>query len=403
MEYSLQIASRRPFVFWMLVLSTPIAAQTPTAAAWRELTRADVEAAHAIIARNHPGAVPDVGDTAFRGSLERAFAAARERAQRVQSYAGWLATLRAFTVLLDDPRITVQPTLSGNTMRWPGFVVSWRGERIVVASRDTSDAQALPQIGAEVLSCDDLPVAQYAAERLGTFRAVWSVEAERVKATPYLLVDDANPFLPLARHCVVRKDGSDRRVELRWRSITSPALQVRLRSASAPGNAGFGVRRVGDGWWIGMQSLDARAAAVVDSAAAHADQLRVAPWVVIDVRGNGGGSSEWGRRLATVLVGDDLARVAESSSTNLGSELCGESWRVSADVEKTIEGYIADFGPRFGPAAIAEWTRNLDSLHAARGRPQPRTGPEAVFRSYSDDRRRATSGIVDVRPADSSY
>jgi len=43
-----------------LVILTPQGgiSQAPSATAWRELTLADVEAAHSIIARNHPAASP---------------------------------------------------------------------------------------------------------------------------------------------------------------------------------------------------------------------------------------------------------------------------------------------------------------------------------------------------------
>jgi hypothetical protein len=62
----------------------------------------------------------------------------------------------------------------------------------------------------------------------------------------------------------------------------------------------------------------------------------------------------------------------------LSGTLCGSSWRASADVEETLEGYIRDMGPRLGEASIAQWRREMDSIRVARqeGRdlaPAPRT------------------------------
>ena len=353
---------------------------------WRDLTLADVAAAYSIIARNHPGAVAAAGDSAFRQTLEEARAHAVLRAGRVNSYEGWLATLRAFAVAFGDPLISLSPRLSLATVRWPGFVVARLGDATVVASRDTTDA-TLPAPGSILVSCDGVSADQYARTRLGVFRGTWDVASQRVRTTPFLLVDDGNPFLAPARECVVRENGAERRVELRWQSISPSALQERLRAAAPVGNAGFEVRRVGDGWWIGIQSLGGRVQSVLDTVQARSAEIRSAPWVVVDVRGNGGGNSEWANRLAIQLVGQERTSASlRAAERQFASSLCGTSWRASADVEQTIAGYIRDMGPRLGEASINQWRRELDSVRVARtqGRelaPEPRTCAPAAQNS----------------------
>jgi hypothetical protein len=353
-------------------------AQQASAAAWRDLTLADVEAAYGIIARNHPAAATDAGDSTFRRTLESARVAAQGRAGEVASYEGWLATLRAFAVAFDDPHISLGPRLSPSTARWPGFVVARVGDATVVASSDTTDA-SLPAPGAILVSCDGIAADQYGRSRLGVFRGTWDVASQRVRTTPLLLVDDGNPFLQLAKQCVVRENGAERTLELRWRPVALMPLQELLQDASPVGNAGFAVRRVGGGWWIGVQSLGGRVQSVLDTVTARVAEIRAAPWVVVDVRGNGGGNSEWANRLAIQLVGQARTtasrRVAEGQ---FASGLCGTSWRASADVEETLEGYIRDMGPRMGEASANQWRRELDSVRVARtqGRelaPAPRT------------------------------
>lgn len=361
-----------------LGFSSGVRAQTSSAAAWRDLTLADVEAAYSIIARNHPAAAVAAGDSAFRQTLARARAAAQGRAREVTTYEGWLATLRAFAVAFDDPHISLGPRLSPGTTRWPGFVVTRVGGATVVASRDSTDT-SLPAPGAILVSCDGIAADQYARTRLGVFRGIWDVASQRVRNTPLLLVDDGNPFLPPASQCIVRENGADRTIELRWRSIQLIPLQERLREASPVGYAGFDVRRVGDGWWIGIQSLGGRVQAVLDTVVAHVAEIRSAPWVVVDVRGNGGGNSEWGNRLAIELVGQErTAASMRRAERTFESGMCGTSWRASADVEETLEGYIRDMGPRMGEASTNQWKRDLDSVRVARSQgrelaPQPRT------------------------------
>ena len=341
-------------------------AQNASAQAWRELTIADVSAAHAIIARNHPAAVPGAGDSAFVRMLREARTGALTRAQDVTSYEGWLATLRAFAVAFGDPHIALQPRLSLGSVRWPGFVVARLGDATVVASRDSTDS-SLPTPGAILVSCDGIATDQYGRSRLGVFRATWDVASQRVRATPFLLVDDGNPFLPPSKQCVVRDQGAERTVELRWRTVNVSALQDLLRNASPIGNAGFEVRRARDGWWIGVQSLGGRVQSVLDSVGARVTEIRAAPWVVVDVRGNGGGNSEWANRLAIQLVGQERTNAARGlAERQFAGNLCGTSWRASADVEQTIEGYIRDMGPRLGEASINQWRRELDSVRVAR-------------------------------------
>jgi hypothetical protein len=352
----------------LAVCAVPTAsAQQSSAAAWRDLTLADVDAAYDIIARNHPAATAAAGDTAFRRTLEEAHAAARGRARDVASYEGWLATLRAFAVAFGDPHISLGTRLTLGTVRWPGFVVArFADSTLVEFSVDTSNA-TLPAPGAQLLSCDGVPADEYARRRLGVFRGTWDVASQRLRTTPFLLVDDGNPFLPPARQCVVRENGRERTITLRWLPVSTTALQDRLRDAAPTGSAGFDVRRVGDGWWIGIQSLGGAVNAVLDTVTARIAEIRAAPWVVVDVRGNGGGNSEWANRLAIQLVGQNrTAAAGRLAQREFTSTLCGTSWRASADVEETLQGYIRDMGPRLGEGAISQWRRELDSVRVAR-------------------------------------
>ena len=60
------------------------------------------------------------------------------------------------------------------------------------------------------------------------------------------------------------------------------------------GQAGFGVRHSGKGYWISIQALTPKA---------RPTQIRAAPYVVEGLRGNGGGDDSYGRRLAQELYG----------------------------------------------------------------------------------------------------
>ena len=368
------------WLVWCACVAVPVRAvgQEQSAAAWRQLTAADVETAYAIIAQNHPGAAPAAGDSAFWRTLALAGEAARARAQRVNSYEGWLATLRAFAAAFSDPHISLQTRLSVSAVRWPGLVVGRQGAGTVVVSRDSAWTD-LPSVGARLVSCDGADVERLSGERLGVYRGTWEIASQQVRNTPFLLVDDGNPFLTQVSRCVFREDGGAREIALLWRNIGVAALQERLRAAAPIGRAGFGVRRVGDGWWIGLQALTDLSQPVLDSVAVYLGTMHAAPWVVVDVRGNGGGNSAWGVRLANQLVGEGRVSAAmRRAERDFAGPLCGTSWRASPAVEETLESYIRNQGP-----GAEQWRRDLDSVRAARaaGRelgPMPRPCPPAA-------------------------
>src|SRR6185503_8110101 len=105
---------------------------------WRDLTLADIAAAYSIVTRNHPAAVAAAGDSAFRQTLEEARAHAVLRAGRVNSYEGWLGTLRASAVEFRPPHLPLRPRLPIPTVPWPRFVVTRVADATIVASADTN-------------------------------------------------------------------------------------------------------------------------------------------------------------------------------------------------------------------------------------------------------------------------
>ena len=115
--------------------------------------------------------------------------------------------------------------------------------------------------------------------------------------------------------------GRQSTVTLHWVRIKRENLLPRLKSAGGAGAAGFGVRQVGDGYWIALQDLMSdKALRVVQAVQQQESGLREARFVVLDLRGNGGGSSEMGREIEKALMGEAAvtARLG-SAMTDCGS------------------------------------------------------------------------------------
>jgi hypothetical protein len=79
---------------------------------WRQIAVIDVNAAFDLLSQNHPGAATELRDLNFQHRLTAAHVAALNRAQRVSSYQGYVATLAAFANSMGDKHIGAGPPLS---------------------------------------------------------------------------------------------------------------------------------------------------------------------------------------------------------------------------------------------------------------------------------------------------
>lgn len=300
---------------------------------WPALTRVDVEAAYRILDEDHPGASLEAGDAAFRATLEEARRVALNRADEVRSFEGYNATLAGFVNAIGDRHVGALPLYRSDTRNWAGLITTMQGGQFVVMSGAQPEESSL--VGARVASCDNVPIETFAREKLGGFRAVWSIEAQRLQAAPFLLIDDGNPFVLRPRSCVFELNGVTRDVVLQWRPIQRSELSPMTRRALNQGQAGYGVRDFAGGVWIALEGLEDPAETVVEAVRRDGERLRRARNVVLDLRGNHGGNDIYGRYIAEVLFGAERVAAVlgnlESNDTD-----CASPWRASARNEARL-------------------------------------------------------------------
>jgi hypothetical protein len=309
--------------------------KAPADPRWSGATIGDVEAAYRLLRDNHPGAASELHDVDFQQRLNSAHALALKRARAVSSYQGYLFALAGFATDMGDKHIWSRPTFVVNLPRWAGIIVSKRGDAWIVTDTESDQSTIL---GASLISCDGEPVQDLARKNIGGFHAVWSVGAQQIQNAPWLLIDEGNPFITRPKACVFEHNSQRETVTLDWVRIKRENLLPRVKKAIGAGAAGFGVRRVGQGYWIALQDLRSdQARAVVKAVEEQKMALREAPYVVLDLRGNGGGSSVMGRQIAASLLG---AAAADGRLGPATQAACGGpdgSWRASEDNIKQLE------------------------------------------------------------------
>lgn len=359
---------------WFLALLAAFAFASPGLAAdrsaddWRALTLADVNAAYGLVAQNHPGAAPEMGDADFLKRLDASRALARERASRVVDFNGYAATLRGFASGLGDRHLGWKPAQYPGPIRYPGFWIDKKGADWVVIATDDPVA---PPTGARLVACDGAAPEALAHQRLVGFRADPTVPAQMRRAARWLLIDDGNPFIPLPARCAFEIDGVVRDLQLAWRSIDIPRLNARATALYPGRSAGFGVRAFAGGGWISLEQLSGQGAAVVSEVRSRWSELATAPMLVIDLRGNGGGDSSIGDDLARQLFGSRALDRLRSS----GARGCNRAvWRASEGNLRTLEAYQQRFANR-GPEVVVVFKAEAEAVRAALAAGRALSGP----------------------------
>jgi hypothetical protein len=318
---------------------------------WRALARLDLDAAYAMLKDNHPAMAAELGDAPFIARIDAAYAEGLTRIEKIDNFYGLRAVLEGFANAAGDKHVGAGFGLMRQYTIWPMFLVKARGADFIVTRRD-GDADAAPAEGARLISCDGTPAEEFARARIGAFHANWAIEAERASQAWRLFVNDRNPFLTPVKTCRFESKGVQSDVPIAWNATSYDVIAPVIARTQASAGAGFGVRKLKNGaYWISIESLDQKAEAVIGAVSKDIKAINAAPYVVVDVRGNGGGSSSYGDRLADLLLGP--AKASDDS------EPTGEAWRVSPGNAAGMKDFAAQLHANGSNAELVKWADDM--------------------------------------------
>lgn len=357
--------------------ASPALAQEASVAApadWGAALAEDARAFRDLIAENHPGPV-DAENPGFNAQLEAGLALALERAETADSYEDWYFALQQYAASFDDGHLGLtgwRPMGHVWTADWPGFLTGLEagpeGERHVVAF---SADPAGPPVGAELVECDGRDARALAAELVGRGAGRWGLASRRSLFASTLFVDQHNDWVRRPEQCRFRVEGAVKDYHLTWRDLPDATRDAGFAAARSPRFETPIERRAwSGGQWIGLGGFDGdptsedgvRLTALQAEVESQAEAIRLAPAVVFDLRGNGGGSSSWIYGLARTLWGEDEVRFRQPESTAV-------DWRASQKNLDTIESYKPILGSN--PEALAWLNEIADGLTAARAAGEP--------------------------------
>jgi hypothetical protein len=356
--------------------------QTPTAAVkpmdqprdWSATLVQDATGLHDIIVDSHPG-VHDALNPGFRPRLEQGLTVALDRAKTTTDAGGWWWALRAYVASFEDGHVQIGMTQDGFNFqtRWPGFLTVYRGADQVVADRDEADA-ATPPLGAKLIDCDGVAAEALAEQRIGQFRGRWFLEAQRTLYGDWQFLSAGNPWVSEMSQCRFETDGATQTYALNWRA-TPDDLGARRGKLAQRARPDFGLKHFDDGgFWISTPSFNgdpsgethAALTALIADMKTKQDALRLAPYVVLDLRGNGGGSSHWSQLMAQVLWGDAWMAAHPEPAIE------AVEWRASDGNIAQISEFLGQLRASNGSHEYIAWAEDaVNGMKAAQAAGQP--------------------------------
>jgi hypothetical protein len=223
-------------------------------------------------------------------------------------------------------------------IKWPGFVAAWRGKAMYVFKSEKGG----PAEGTQILSCDGSPVKTLVERNYFRFADGGEIPGEWWSSARRLFVDDGNPFVALPKQCIFRKGGKNQSRKLSWSVV--PDYYQEWKNGSANGDLlPIGLTEKAPGlFWFALpdfQPDDAGTAAykkLYADTVANRSKLLDASAIVLDLRFNQGGSSNWSKMLAEHLWGE--GRVTQSLKTYFGKTQTW--WRPTTGNLEAIKEFI---------------------------------------------------------------
>jgi hypothetical protein len=354
------------------ILSLALAVSVPTERDWSAALKQDAQALHDDAATNHPGPHNRL-DPDFAKRNDAGLALVLKRAAQVHDFAGYLYAMRAYVAGFEDGHMGFGITGDAPKFetRWPGFLTGFDAADVPrVVSR--ADDAPLP-LGARLVSCDGKAAKTLAAENIGAFEGRWFLRSRHVWRGGELFVDRSNPFITRPATCVFEVSGKRQTIRLNWQPIAPEALAPRLTAANQVTHPPVEARTLADGTrWFGLGDFNGDPASeggrklpgLIAAMKADRAALIAAPAIVLDLRGNNGGSSDWSRQIAAILWG-------EQRFAKLGIDSDSVEWRASEANIASLSTIREQRKAILSPEARAWFDRTIAGMIAARAKGDP--------------------------------
>lgn len=290
---------------------------------WSMTFQDDLRAARRIILDNHPGPV-DALNPGFGEWLDAGFEQQMALAESIDSADAYAYALQKFVGGFRDGHLGIHFDVDRSPARWPGFFTTWRNGTVVVHTADPAMVSELAE-GDRLRSCDGRTAEILIRQRVFDFRFDPALPANWVPAAARAFLDLGNPFVDIPRQCVFVRGDQEITIDLEWREIAWDKRRDDYAAASGTTRPEVGLYvPQPDVYWLQASTFgpdEAQVAKYQDAFRQLREARTAAKLVVLDLRGNNGGSSMWVDLFAEALW-DESPHEDETDSEYV-------EWRVS--------------------------------------------------------------------------
>ena len=314
-------------IMLMLVITITAAdAQSPASKEstdWSTTYGDDIQAARRIILESHPGPV-DALNPGFGNWLDAGFKQQMALVESIDTADEYVFAMRKFIGGFRDGHLGIRFDVDRAPARWPGFFTTWHHGTVVVHTVDPTLVSELAE-GDRLRSCDGQTAKQLVRQRVFDFQFDPALPANWVPAAARAFVDFGNPFVGVPKECIFVREKREISLDLEWREFSWDDRRDDYSAARGRMRPEVGLYLPEPGvYWLQASTFgpnEAQIAKYEDAFRQLLDARATAKLVVLDLRGNNGGSSMWGDMFAEALW-DRLPDVNEKDTKYV-------EWRVS--------------------------------------------------------------------------
>jgi hypothetical protein len=270
---------------------------------WAAIFRDDLQAARDIILDSHPGPV-DALNPEFVDWLRAGFEQQIVLAKSIDSVDEYVYAMLKYIGGFRDGHLGIRFNVDRGPARWPGFFTTWRNGTVVVHTVDPAVVSELAE-GDQLQSCDGQSAEQLIRQRVFDFQFDPALPASWVPAAARIFVDLGNPFVDVPRQCIFVREDRQIALNLRWRELSWDDHRDDYTAARGRTRPEVGLFVPENGvYWLQASTFGPNETQITAYHNAFR-QLRAArpdaKLIVLDMRGNDGGSSMWADLFAEAL------------------------------------------------------------------------------------------------------
>ena len=310
----------RPALFFLLIavcglVAAATIAVTGNDSPWRHMAEQDLATIRDTIRDRHPGPL-DARNPAFAQWNARGYDEAMALAAKATDFPGYEKALREYVNGFHDGHLSLNLDMQATRAWWPGFVMAWRDNAWRVHS--VASDVASPRVGEVLVACDGIAAEDLYERRVVPFYGNPEIRSSRVVSAPRLLVDIGTDKPEAPSNCTFRGANGEHKRALDWRRTAWDVLSPLMQAARTGTPPAVGVRSVaGNGTWVSLPSFTLHGAEIEQTKAVLAQlaRHRDSDYMVVDVRGNGGGSSYWGSATIAAIYGEAFGKWMDEEAT----------------------------------------------------------------------------------------